>query len=301
MGVQGYLAIRSSYVYANGLRIHYLRWQVDNSRLPVVLLHGLASNAHIWDLVAPYLTSAGLDCFAPDARGHGLSDKPENYGFEAMTADLAAFLEACRIERPLLVGHSWGGMVALEYAARISIGPHSPYGLVLVDGGFSQLDDQPEITWETISKQLAPPRLAGMSLDLFMTKIREWTAPWKPDEAVFPIILANFDIDENDIIAPHLTYERHMCILREIWEFQTYQRFKQVRCPVLMVPATSSEPHTPEEKNFLAAKEHGIALAQKSIQQLKINWMIDTIHDIPLQRPADLANLVSSFVEGLGI
>jgi len=296
MGIQGYLAIRSSYVYANDLRIHYLRWQADNPRQPVVLLHGLASNAHIWDLVIPSLTVAGLNCFAPDARGHGLSDKTESYTFESMTADLAAFLEACRIEKPILVGHSWGGMVALEYAARVSTGLRSPSRLVLVDGGFSQLDDQQGATWEATSERLAPPRLAGMPLDLFMVRIREWTAAWRPDEAVFPIILANFQIDENDNIAPYLTYERHMCILREIWEFQTYQRFGGVRCPVLMVPAISPAPHSPQDKLSLAAKERGIALAQQSIRHLEVNWMKDTIHDIPLQRPTELATLILNFI-----
>jgi pimeloyl-ACP methyl ester carboxylesterase len=261
------------------------------------LLHGLASNAHIWDLVAPSLAAVGLDSFAPDARGHGLSDKPEDYRFEAMIADLAAFLDVCEIERPALIGHSWGGMVALEYAARFPAGLRSPRSLVLVDGGFSQLDDQPGATWEAVSDRLAPPHLAGMPLETFMEKIQEWTAAWRPDEAVFPIILANFQIDENELIAPHLTYARHMRILREIWEFQTYQRFDRIRCPVLMIPAVSPAPLTSQDELSLAAKKHGITLAKQSIRQLKVNWMDETIHDIPLQRPNELAVLIRDFLE----
>ena len=102
-------------------------------------------------------------------------------------------------------------------------------------------------------------------------------------------------MDEEEKITPRLTYERHMRILRAIWDFKTYTRFSQVRCPVLMVPARPPEPHSEFEQNWVAAKERGVALAQESIQNLQVAWMEDTIHDIPLQRPAELAKLIADF------
>ncbi len=123
-----YTSMHSSYLYLNDLRVHYLRWDAADHDYPVVLLHGLSSSARIWELVAPYLASKGLTCYAPDARGHGFSDQPEdsaeNYSFSSLTSDLAAFLETCQLERPLLVGHSWGGMLALDYAARMTHWEH---------------------------------------------------------------------------------------------------------------------------------------------------------------------------------
>jgi pimeloyl-ACP methyl ester carboxylesterase len=295
--------MQSSFLYLNGLRLHYLRWDADDRDYPVVLLHGLSSSARIWELVAPHLAEKGLTCYAPDARGHGFSDKPEdspeNYSFASVTSDLAVFLETCQLERPLLVGHSWGGMLALDYAARLRIGERVPRGIVLVDGGITQMDDRGGETWESISQRLAPPRLEGMTVEAFMQMIRKETAAWHPDETVFPILLADFEVDDQERIAPRLTYERHMRILRAIWDFKTYTRFSQVRCPVLMVPARPLAPLSEFELNWVAAKERGVALALDSIANLQVAWMEDTIHDIPLQRPAELARLITDFADGL--
>jgi pimeloyl-ACP methyl ester carboxylesterase len=296
--------MQSSYLYLNDLRVHYLRWDAADREFPVVLLHGLSSSGRIWELVAPHLAEKGLTCYAPDARGHGFSDKPEdnseNYGFACVTSDLSAFLEVCQLDRPLLVGHSWGGMLALEYAARKHIGERAPRGIVLVDGGITQMDDREGETWESLSVRLAPPRLEGMTVETFMRMIRKETAGWQPAEAVFPILLADFEVDEDDKITPRLTYERHMRILRAIWDFKAYTRFSQVRCPVLMVPARPADPQSDFEQNWVAAKERGVALAQERIQNLQVAWMEDTIHDIPLQRPAELATLIANFALGLG-
>ena len=264
----------SSYLYLNGLRVHYLHWNPDHSDRPVVLLHGLASNARIWELVAPALAQAGLMPLAPDGRGHGLTDKPDgDYGFETFFNDLAAFIEACNLERPLLVGHSWGGLVALDYAARRPIGPRAPSGLVLVDGGMTQLDDYPGATWEKTRERLAPPRLAGIPLEDFLSRLNRAIPGWRPDEQAIPIILANFEISPDDTIAPHLTFERHMQIVRAMWDFKTYATFKRLRCPVLMVPARPSEPHSPGEEEYLAYKASGIEQARTALPDLQVHWM----------------------------
>ncbi len=80
----------------------------------VVLHHGLASSQHIWDLMLPAL-SRTFRVVTFDARGHGRSAKPGGgYGFDHTVGDALAVLRATRSRKPLLVGHSWGAMVALE-------------------------------------------------------------------------------------------------------------------------------------------------------------------------------------------
>jgi pimeloyl-ACP methyl ester carboxylesterase len=290
----------SSYLYLNSLRVHFLHWNLGDGGQPVVLLHGLASNARIWELVAPALAQAGLMLFAPDARGHGLTDKPDgDYGFETFFHDLAAFIEACHLERPLLVGHSWGAQVALDYAARRPLGPGAPSGLVLVDGGMTQLDDYPGATWETTREKLAPPRLAGIPLEDFLSRLKRGQAGWRPDDQTIPIILANFEVGADDTIAPHLTFEHHMQIVRAMWDFKTYSSFPRLRCPVLMVPARLPQPHSPGETEYMAYKENGIEQAQAAIPNLQVHWMEESVHDIPLQHPAALAGLIASFTASL--
>ena len=70
----------------------------------LVLLHGLASQAHIWDLVAPLLIDS-FRVIAIDQRGHGLSDKPDSgYDWATVTADLDAILNALNASP---IGRCW--------------------------------------------------------------------------------------------------------------------------------------------------------------------------------------------------
>lgn len=290
----------SSYLYLNDLRLHYLYWNLDHGDRPLVLLHGLASNARIWELVAPHLAEQGFRIYAFDQRGHGLTDKPDgDYSFPTFRADLLAFLDACQIERPVLVGHSWGGIVALDYSAHHLFGPRSPAGVFLVDGGLIQLDDAPGATWQTVRDRLTPPRLAGMSVEEFLKRIEKWTGMSDDPESAVQIILANFEIAEDERIAPRLTFERHMQIVRAMWEFKTYELLRRIRCPIAAVMAQPPDPYSGEEADFLELKRRGAARALEVRPDLHIEWLPNTMHDIPLHRPGKLAELISDFAHAL--
>ncbi|MFO7623017.1 MAG: alpha/beta hydrolase [Anaerolineales bacterium] len=289
--------MQSSYLWINDLRTHYLHWGSASSGQTVLLLHGLASNARIWDGVARQLMDVGLAPIAPDARGHGLTDKPDgDYGLETFLRDLLVFMDAAHLEQPFLVGHSWGGLLALEYAARFPIGPRAPAGLVLVDGGFTQMDQFPGATWELMRERLTPPKLAGTPVEVFLSMVGATSQKWQPDDHAIQAILANFEISTDEAIYPHLSLEHHLQILRSIWEYQTHARFERVRCPVLMIPASSPSPLSAEETAFLELKRKGVMQAQLKISDLRVHWMDETIHDIPLQRPVELASLMAEFV-----
>src|SRR4030067_3617862 len=102
--------MNSSYLFINNLRVHYLSWNQDEGGRPGVLMHGLGSNARLWELVAQELGGQDLMLFAPDLRGHGLTDKPDGeYGFATFRRDLLAFIDAFPLERPVMVGYGWGG------------------------------------------------------------------------------------------------------------------------------------------------------------------------------------------------
>ena len=131
-------AARSSEVRSDGVRLHVARWAGGPDG--ALLIHGLASSAHIWDLVAPRLGRLGIGSVAYDQRGHGRSAKPSSgYGFEHTTADAAAVIRATGLGRPIVVGHSWGANVALELAVRH---PRLVSGAILLDGGFSSMRDR---------------------------------------------------------------------------------------------------------------------------------------------------------------
>jgi pimeloyl-ACP methyl ester carboxylesterase len=85
-----------AFVEVAGLRLHFQQWGQSSARSGVVLVHGLGSSSHIWDLVAPILAEGDtLRVVALDQRGHGESDQPDSgYDFGSVVGDLAGFVEA---------------------------------------------------------------------------------------------------------------------------------------------------------------------------------------------------------------
>jgi len=116
---------------AHGLELHVLEWSTEG--VPLVLLHGLGNEAHLWDdfvpAVAPHYRVIALD-----QRGHGDSDwDPEaRYDAESMADDLEAVLDAFEIDRFVLLGFSMGGRVSMTFAGRH---PERLAGLVIADIG----------------------------------------------------------------------------------------------------------------------------------------------------------------------
>ncbi|GIV79284.1 MAG: 3-oxoadipate enol-lactonase [Litorilinea sp.] len=104
------------YVTVNGIQIHYHR--TGGEKPPVVLAHGITDNGLCWSRLARALEE-DYDLILVDARGHGLSDKPEQgYSREDHAADLAGLIQALGLDRPAIIGHSMGAASAAVCAAR---------------------------------------------------------------------------------------------------------------------------------------------------------------------------------------
>jgi len=247
---------------------------------PFVLVHGLASNARTWDAVARHLNAAGHHVVAVDQRGHGHSDKPDSgYGFAEVTADLEALIKALHLEAPVVAGQSWGGNVVLEFAAAR---PELLYGLVLVDGGFIDLSSQPGATWEKIEVDLKPPPLAGMPRDEMLKRMQGFQPDWSEEQ--IEMQMGNFETMPDGTIRPWLTLDRHMMILRSLWHQKPTEIYGQVKTPTLIAVADRIPPDRLERKQAEVAK------AEAGIENVRVKWFVDSVHDIHVQRPVELAD-----------
>lgn len=122
----------SRYLRTDRLRTHYLYWPGEDP--PMVLLHPNRANARVWDYVVTYSTLPHT-VYAPDHRGHGLSDWPESgYELEDYLADDIAFLEAVADQPVILVGAATGGTIALLLATER---PDLVRAVAVVDPGLS--------------------------------------------------------------------------------------------------------------------------------------------------------------------
>ncbi len=277
------------FVQANHLQLHYRRWNGSTtpSKLPpILLLHGLASVASIWNLVAPLLAARGYDVIALDQRGHGQSDKPtQGYDFASILADDLAFSQALNLAQPVLIGHSWGAMAALEYAAA----PASEVSaLVLVDGASQQLSHRPGWSLEQALIDLAPPRYTGVTRDTFLSFFARspLASQWTPELEEIVLQILNLHLDGT--VSPRLTFENHLQIIEAMWDQPTIELYARVRCPLKLVVAEQTATDE-QSKQQLAMRNASLAEIQTLCPEAQIVHMVNTIHDIPLQRPDALA------------
>jgi len=120
--------VRGGYVTAGGLRVHHVYG--GRGAPPVLFVHGLGSAGYLeWRFNLPAIARSH-HVFAPDLPGFGRSDQPpDGYGIPLFADVLEEYIRARDI-RPVLVGTSMGGRVALEVALR---SPRAVRKLVLVN------------------------------------------------------------------------------------------------------------------------------------------------------------------------
>jgi N-formylmaleamate deformylase len=132
----------------SGVRIHYLR--TGGVKPPVVLLHGLMGSGACWTPLARALEWE-FDVVMPDARGHGDSSAPhDGYRYDDHVSDVMGLIRGLELSRPVLIGHSMGGMTAAMLATRSS---GILRGLILVDPTFLSSERQREVRDSDVADQ----------------------------------------------------------------------------------------------------------------------------------------------------
>jgi pimeloyl-ACP methyl ester carboxylesterase len=128
-------------VSVNGFRLYY---EIDGGGEPVVLIPGFASGRETWAMQTPSL-SRHFRVITFDPRGVSESDKPEGpQSISLLADDVAHLLQALRMSRAHIVGASFGGFVAQEFALRY---PFMTRKLVLCCtsfGGPNHVQPEPE-------------------------------------------------------------------------------------------------------------------------------------------------------------
>ncbi len=131
------------------LKIEYLEWNPSGLRT-AVLVHGWPDAPRTWVPVAADLVDAGYRVLAPTVRGFGgtrfLSpDTPRSGQLSALGRDLLGFLDALRVDHPVLVGHDWGARaVANACGLRPGVASH----LVMISVGYGTNDPNQKLTFE---------------------------------------------------------------------------------------------------------------------------------------------------------
>lgn len=278
---------------ASGIELHTVWWEPTeplDDQVPWLLVHGLASNARLWDGVGRRLAAAGHVAVAVDQRAHGLSAKIDGpFDMATVADDLVALLDALGWERARLVGQSWGGNVIVEAAARH---PERVDLAVCVDGGFIDLRARfPQ--WDEARIALAPPPLAGTPLERIEAWLSESAADWPEEGRVGT--LANFELTAAEAgslatgpsVSPWLTFERHLAVLRGLWDHEPFEQFARLTTPVLVIAADEmpGSERSVEKHDSVGRAVHAAPVA-------RAEWFSPAHHDVHAQKPAEVTELL---------
>lgn len=247
---------------------------------PVLLVHGLSSNARLWDETAQQLAATGHPVVAVDLRGHGSSagvSDPDVAGQQPdatrqAARDLAAACATLGWADPVVAGQSWGGNVVLQLAADR---PELVHGLALVDGGWLHLSDR----WTTLDEAwavLAPPRFDGLTADVLHERLRSGHPDWSV--SAIEATAANLATHADGTVTPWLDRARHRGIVASMLAQEPRALYPLVTCPVLLLVAGTGNPQ---------AKEALAALAHARLVEFP-----GGDHDLHAQHPDQVAALI---------
>ena len=153
-------------------RLHYVdTGYAANGESPVVLIHGNAGSVRDFDRLIPAL-AASRRVIAIDRPGHGHSARRSLEGTTpvAQAGMLHSLLDQAGVQRPILVGHSWGGALALAYATEF---PEAVGGLVLLGTRAYPVDGPPDPLYALLRRPVIGALLTTTVVPIFGRDILE--------------------------------------------------------------------------------------------------------------------------------
>ena len=268
------------------LRVRYLDW--GGSGPPVMALHGLASSANWYDLVAPRLREQ-YRIIAPDQRGHGQTTQAaEGYDWQTLAGDVIGLVDHLGFPRVAVFGHSWGAGVALNVAARF---PDRVAALGLIDGGFSRSTGTSS-SWEEVRSRATPRDVSGTRQE-FLERLRtQLSFCW--NDQVERIVQTMVYEDQDGQMRDILRQENHIQVMRSMWEEPASDVYAKISCPTVIIPAGPMPERANSERSRV--KQERVEAAGNDIANSRVRWIPETVHDIGYHKPEELASVIKEFL-----
>ncbi|MFD8695558.1 haloalkane dehalogenase [Kitasatospora purpeofusca] len=261
---------------------------------PVVLLHGNPTSSHLWRKVVPHLAGRSR-VLAPDLIGMGASGKPAvDYDFDDQARYLDAWFDALGLDRVVLVGHDWGGALALDRAARY---PDRVAGVVLLETFLKPLDAEelpppararaeafrtPGVGEELVLEQnvfIETAFRGGVLNPLGEDEVRPYREPFPTPESRRPMLawsrMTPIDGGPAEVVARVEAYDRWLAGSPEV--------------PKLLLTFDSSP--------TLLVGEAAVAWAREHIAALTVEHCGPAGHHAPEDRPDAIGRAIADWLE----
>jgi pimeloyl-ACP methyl ester carboxylesterase len=284
---QAAIAPTENWAEIGPLHMRFLEWHGNGP--PIIALHGLASSAHWYERVASYLNEQHR-IIAPDQRGHGQTTQAASgYDWQTLASDIVGLMDYLGLPQAAVMGHSWGGHVASNLAARF---PERVTRLVMIDGGFQNGRLFPGATWEAFKARVAPRDVSGTRQE-FLARLRSQLSEcWGDDlERIVQTMVYEDELMQiQDILRP----DNHAQVIRTMWDEPPSAILPQIQCPTLIVPAGPRADRAGTE--FAQMRRKMVEAAAQATRNCRVCWIPDTIHDIGYHKPEELAKVIKEFL-----
>lgn len=241
--------------------------------VPVLFLHGIGGAARMWARQLDAFAAAGYRALAWDMPGHGGSAPLELVTMDALAASLGGFIAELGLDRPVLVGHSMGGMVAQRL---LSAAPQAARALVLAQTSAAFGSKDPAWEQEFVRTRLGPLDAGHSMADLAEGMVAELLGP-DPDPV--GAALAR----DCHARTPGSTYRDTVLALRG---FDVRDALGRIAVPVLLLAGSADR----------AAPASGMERMTQRIQGGRFVVLKDAGHLAHLERPAAFNDAVLGFL-----
>jgi pimeloyl-ACP methyl ester carboxylesterase len=162
----------------------------------------------------------------------------------------------------------------------------------MVDGGLRSAAELAGPTREDARRRLAPPRFA-VPLDDWLARAGRFDAGGSGGQRwVRDFLRAGVEVDDRGVARARFRFDNHLQVVDALHDQRPPALYPLVDCPVLLCPAGDGEATKAAE-----AKSAAVGRALDLLPSASVTWFEDTMHDIPLQRPAELAAELARFAK----
>ncbi len=277
-------------VEIEGARLALREWGPGDGR-PILFWHALGpagSGATIGE-VAPVLAGRGYRVVAVDGPGFGGSEllPPERYELEPLLALVDGILAELGWERPVLMGHSWGGAIAVHAAARRPVA-----ALVLLDSGhidYGALPDvDPNLPWAEWLAMASQRQSEWPSREAFESDLREGTTRWS-DELLSCFLPGLHEVGGRLVGAPAEARAAAMAGLARTNVSEAWPGLAMASVPTLLLLATA-DPWVEQNRELVPRFEAALPRAE-------VRWLDGATHAILADRGPVLGDELADWLD----
>jgi pimeloyl-ACP methyl ester carboxylesterase len=275
----------------------------------VLLIHGGGRNVHDWDEVVRHLS--GMRVAAMDLRGHGESSVVEEWSWDGAVADVRAVVDDLGMKHPIVVGHSLGGMVASEFAARSD----DVAGVVNVDGSGQTLPS----TWPGWSTEDALAKFEelkakgnaeaqeardGMTPEEAEQTLEQLRA-WASSSGIAVEMLEagaqrGVRTGDDGKLRTNPTWRRMNAYMGPIGQMDIFEVYGRTTHPIVHIVSTREEPNEDASvAEWMNAHRAGMRLDYEKLTAERSDFRVEEMdagHMLNLELPEQVAQSITRFV-----